>query len=61
MDEFDGWLMQSEAASRFYRSVVDLEDKWKWLKLTRFRYIQWKIGRLFEELPPICHNRYSYD
>ncbi len=61
MDELNKWMIDSEAASRFYQAVIELEDVWRWVKQTRFRYIKWKKKRWFKELPPICHAGYVYE
>lgn len=57
MNEADQWDLDSEAMRRFYRALVAFEDDWRRVKLTRFRYVQWKLRRQFREPPPVCHNR----
>jgi hypothetical protein len=55
MTEHDLWMIDSEAAGRFYRAVIALEDIVMWIRQTRFRYIHWKKRRWFKELPPLVH------
>lgn len=54
-------LQFGEAHARFYRSVIMLEDAWKWIMQTHFRYIQWRIGASYKRLPPICHASHLWD
>lgn len=44
-------------ADKFWGFIIVLEDSWKYIKLTRFRFIQWKHLRQFKESPPLVHNR----
>lgn len=59
--ELDKWLFTSEAAGRFYKAIVEIEYIWKWIKLTRFRYIQWRKKLWFKEFPPLSHAGVIFD
>jgi hypothetical protein len=56
MTPYQQWQVDSEAATRFYRAIIAIEDGWKAAKWAWFNYRLRRRNLWIKELPPIVHN-----
>lgn len=55
MTPYENWSIDSQAAARFWRSVIAFEDFCRQVRFLRFRFTRWRLNRQYRFLPPICH------
>lgn len=55
-------MRHSEVGRRYWSAILDLEDKWLWVRQTKYRYIQSRIAKAKKAgMHPICHAGYVWE